>query len=137
MYELPEKKSAGREAPLPQQLRSNLESMSGADLDGVRVHHDSPLPAQVGALAFTQGKNIHLGPGQEQHLPHEGWHVVQQMAGRVAATTQAAGVAINDQEHLEREADTMGQHAASGGAPHALQRMTDGKDDEDLKNIGK
>ncbi|MEM7041075.1 MAG: DUF4157 domain-containing protein [Bacteroidota bacterium] len=35
------------------------------------------------AHAYDQGTDIHIGPGQEKHLPHEAWHVVQQKQGRV------------------------------------------------------
>lgn len=28
-------------------------------------------------MNFEEGTDIHIGPGQEQHLPHEAWHVVQ------------------------------------------------------------
>jgi hypothetical protein len=47
------------------------------DLSDVRVHRNSSKPAQLNALPYAQGNDIHLGPGQEQHLPHEAWHVVQ------------------------------------------------------------
>jgi hypothetical protein len=77
----------------------------------VRVHKSSSRPAQVDALAYTQGNEIHLAPGQEQHLAHEAWHVVQQRQGRVRATTQVAGKGVNDEHHLEREADQMGSRA--------------------------
>jgi len=99
---------------LPDRLRSNVERMSGLSMDDVRVHRNSPRPAALGALAFTQGGEIHLGPGHDRHLPHEAWHVVQQKQGRVQATLQAKGVAINDEPGLEREADMMGERAASG-----------------------
>ena len=33
---------------------------------------------KVSAQAYASGTNIHLGPGQENHLPHELAHVVQQ-----------------------------------------------------------
>lgn len=49
-------------------------------MEGVRVHRDSPLPAEIGALAFAEGSTIQLGPGQEAHLAHEAWHVAQQSA---------------------------------------------------------
>ena len=35
-------------------------------------------PAQLQAHAYAQGSNIFIAPGQERHLPHEAWHVVQQ-----------------------------------------------------------
>lgn len=103
---------------LPADLQQGAEQLSGMSLDGVRVHRDSPAPERLGALAYAQGRDIHLGSGQEQHLPHEAWHVVQQMQGRVRATHQmkGSGVAINDDAGLEREADVMGAKAASFSA---------------------
>ena len=97
---------------LPQGLRQGIESMSGLDMSGVRVHRNSSKPAALQAHAYAQGQDIHLGPGQEKHLPHEAWHVVQQAQGRVRPTVQmAGGVAVNDDGGLEREADVMGARA--------------------------
>ncbi|MBE9062407.1 DUF4157 domain-containing protein [cf. Phormidesmis sp. LEGE 11477] len=97
---------------MPDQLKSGLEQLSGLNLSAVRVHRNSARPAQVNAHAYAQGQDIHLGPGQDQHLPHEGWHVVQQMQGRVNPTMQVGNVAINDNRALEQEADRMGAKAA-------------------------
>ncbi|MDQ7084094.1 MAG: DUF4157 domain-containing protein [Sulfurovum sp.] len=81
-------------------------------MSDVNVHYNSSKPAQLNAHAYAQGTDIHLGSGQEKHLPHEAWHVVQQKQGRVKATTQMKGmVAINDDVGLEREADVMGAKA--------------------------
>ncbi len=115
---------------MPNQLRAGLEELSGFDLSHVRVHHNSPKAAEVNALAYAQGHDIHVGPGQEKHLPHEGWHVVQQMQGRVKPRMQGKGVSINDNAALEHEADLMGARAASGQthaafcsyAPHLNRR---------------
>ena len=96
---------------MPDALKSGVETLSGLDMSGVRVQANSSKPAEVGALAYAQGNDIHLGPGQERHLPHEAWHVVQQRQGRVQPTIQAAGVAINDDPGLEHEADVMGARA--------------------------
>lgn len=92
-------------------LKSGLEHLSGMDLSDVRVHHNSSKPEKVGALAYTQGKDIHVGPGQEKYLPHEGWHVVQQAQGRVKPTIQMRGLAVNNDVRLEAEADAMGEKA--------------------------
>jgi len=98
---------------LPDNLKTGIESLSGISMDGVTVHYNSSQPAQLNALAYAQGTNIHVGPGQEQHLPHEAWHVVQQAQGRVQQTTQMKeGVPINDDAGLEHEADVMGARAA-------------------------
>ncbi len=96
---------------MPDNLKNGIESMSGYSMDNVRVHYNSPKPAQLQALAYTQGTDIHVAPGQEKHLPHEAWHVVQQMQGRVQPTTQLQGVNINDNAGLEHEADVMGEKA--------------------------
>ncbi len=97
---------------MPDQLKSGIESLSGMSMDHVRVHYNSPQPAQLNALAYAQGSDIHVGPGQEQHVPHEAWHVVQQAQGRVQATTQMKeGVPVNDDPALETEADVMGAKA--------------------------
>lgn len=96
---------------MPDRLKGGLERLSGLDLSGVRVRYNSAKPARLNARAYTQGRDIEVGPGQEKHLPHEGWHAVQQIQGRVEPTTQAHGVSINDDEGLEREAETMGAKA--------------------------
>jgi Domain of unknown function (DUF4157) len=93
---------------LPDKLKAGIENLSGMSMDDVRVHYHSSKPAQVQALAYTQGTEIHMGPGQEKHLAHEVWHVVQQKQGRVKPTLQAKSMVINDDEGLEREADVMG-----------------------------
>jgi hypothetical protein len=103
---------------LPDRLKAGVEGLSGLSLDDVRVHRNSAEPAQLHAHAFAQGTDIHLAPGQEQHLPHEAWHVVQQKQGRVKATTQLKGsVPINDDAGLEGEADRMGRIALARSAP--------------------
>ncbi|MGH2497393.1 MAG: DUF4157 domain-containing protein [Ktedonobacteraceae bacterium] len=96
---------------LPDTLKTGVENLSGLSMDDVHVHYHSSAPARVQALAYTQGTDIHVGPGQEHHLPHEAWHVVQQKQGRVASTRQLKGTLINDDPALEREADQMGARA--------------------------
>lgn len=99
---------------LPDNLKSGLEKLSGYAMDDVNVHYNSSKPAQLQAHAYAQGSDIHLSPGQERHLPHEAWHVVQQKQGRVKATQQLkSNTQINDDTGLEREADIMGSQAAS------------------------
>lgn len=103
-----------RKGGLPASLQAGIERLSGMSMDDVQVHYNSSMPAQVGALAYAQGSNIYLGPGQSQHLAHEAWHVVQQRQGRVRPTLQVNGMAVNDNIQLEREADVMGARANQG-----------------------
>jgi len=98
---------------MPAPLLAGIEALSGLDLSDVRVHTGSARPAALDALAYAQGSDIHLAPGQERQLPHEAWHVVQQRQGRVRATTEMAGIGVNDDPALEREADRMGSQAGS------------------------
>jgi hypothetical protein len=94
---------------LPDQLKSGIENLSGYSLDDVKVHYNSVKPAQLNAYAYAQGTDIHVASGQEKHLPHEAWHVVQQKQGRVQATRQMkSNVSINDDKGLEKEADIKG-----------------------------
>jgi uncharacterized protein DUF4157 len=108
---------------MPDNLKSGMEQLGGFDMSDVKVHYNSPKPAQLQAHAYAQGTDIHVAPGQEQHLPHEAWHVVQQKQGRVKATLQMrkqgespdfsgkTGVPVNDDAGLEHEADVMGQRS--------------------------
>jgi hypothetical protein len=111
---------------LPDGLKSGVESLSGMSLDHVEVHYNSYRPAQLDALAYAQGGEIHVAPGQERHLPHEAWHVVQQAQGRVQPTMQLRdGLPVNDEKGLEREADVMGEKALQMRLKPTMQ-MRDG-----------
>ena len=104
---------AKNDTGLPDQLKSGIENLSGCSMDDVKVHYNSYKPAQLNAHAYAQGADIHIASGQERHLPHEAWHVVQQKKGRVQPTMQMKGkVNINDDKGLEKEADVMGAKAA-------------------------
>jgi hypothetical protein len=97
---------------MPDDLKSGAENISGLSLDDVRVHYNSPKPAQLHALAYTKGTNIYLGPGQVGQLPHEAWHVVQQKQGRVTGIRRGhSGINVADDPMLEREADRYGYSA--------------------------
>ena len=110
---------------LPGNLKSGIEQLSGYSMDDVKVHYNSSQPAQLQAHAYAQGKDIHIAPGQEKHLPHEAWHVAQQKQGRVKPTLQMkTGVPVNDDAGLENEADVMGAKAvqlAKMPLPHAVR----------------
>lgn len=101
-------------------MRSGVEALSGLSMDQVSVHYDSPAPARIGALAYTQGSEIFVGPGQESHLGHEAWHVVQQQQGRVGRPSpqgSGAGALLNEDATLEREAERVGSRLAHTRTP--------------------
>ncbi|NDI99156.1 DUF4157 domain-containing protein [Flavobacterium sp. LaA7.5] len=112
---------------MPDNLKLGIENLSGYAMDDVKVQYNSNKPAQLNAHAYAQGNNIHIAPGQEKHLPHEAWHVVQQKQGRVRPTLQMkGGVNVNDDKGLEREADVMGRIAINkkSGYNNTIQKVS-------------
>jgi hypothetical protein len=105
---------------MPTYVQNKMENTFNADFSNVRIHPNSSKASSVGALAYTQGQDIHFAQGKfdpvsksgQELLGHELTHVVQQSAGKVSPTMELAGMAINDDPGLEREADLMGRKAA-------------------------
>ncbi len=122
---------------MPDNLKSGIESLSGFSMDNVRVYFNSSKPATVQALAYTQGTDIHVAPGQEKCLPHEAWHVAQQMAGRVSPTTNINGMPVNDNAALEHEADVMGEKAVQCKSKTADAKKSVPLDGMDIQRKGK
>lgn len=97
-------------------VKEGMETSFNTDFSDVRVHAGSSKAPEVGALAYTQGSDIHFAPGQfsqdssagKQLLGHELTHVVQQREGRVQPTTEVGGMPVNDDVSLEKEADDHG-----------------------------
>lgn len=105
---------------IPDDVKQRMEDSFGTDFSSVRVHPESSKAPEVGALAYTQGTDIHFAPGQfkpetstgQQLLGHELTHVIQQSEGRVQPTTEIGGMAVNDDISLENEADLLGAKAS-------------------------
>ena len=117
-----QKKAAENTTGMPDGVKNKMESSIGADFSNVNIHTNSSQATQMKALAFAQGNDVHFAPGQydpgsqkgQELIGHELTHVKQQAQGRVQPTTQAKGMAVNDDAGLEKEADVMGAKAASG-----------------------
>lgn len=107
---------------LPNTIQTQMENALGADFSSVNIHTNSQSATDVGALAYTQGNDVHFAPGQynpetnsgQELIGHELTHVVQQREGRVQPTTQAAGLPLNDDKGLEAEADEGGRKVVQG-----------------------
>ncbi|MCU0447091.1 MAG: DUF4157 domain-containing protein [Microscillaceae bacterium] len=116
-------------------LMQKMGESMGADFSGVNIHANSEKASSVGALAYTQGNDIHFAPNQYNPntqegaslLGHELTHVVQQREGRVQANSSVNGMPLNDDAGLEREADAMGAKAAD----KAIQRKSE--EEEELQ----
>lgn len=104
---------------MPDKVKSKMENSFNADFSEVKVHANSSKAPDVGALAYTQGHDVHFAPGQfspdtssgQKLLGHELAHVVQQREGHVQPTTEVAGMPVNDNPDLENEADKLGNKA--------------------------
>lgn len=122
----PEKDQKPNQTGIPSYMKQDFEARSGLSYDDVRIHYSSPKPAELGALAYTQGSHVYIGPGQERHLPHELVHVAQQKRGAVRPTGRLGNVSVNDDPDLERQADegivVQRAQAPSGPASQIVQR---------------
>lgn len=104
---------------LPESIQTKMESVLNTSLSEVKVHANSSKATGVGALAYTQGTDIHIAPGHynpntsggKKLIGHELVHVAQQKAGRVQPTGSVAGLPLNDSPALEKEADSKGAKA--------------------------
>ena len=126
-------------APLPGELRADMESRFGQDFGDVRVHHDGAAhdsAKSVNAQAYTVGSNIvfqrdKYDPASEdgKHMiAHELTHVVQQRNGPVDGTDAGGGVKISDpSDRFERDAvanaDRLMSSPAPAAAPAGVQRL--------------
>jgi len=114
--------SSGTKTNLPDDVKSKMESSFGTDFSGVNIHTNSDQATYMGALAYTQGSDVHFAPGQynpssqkgQELIGHELTHVMQQRQGRVKPEKQGKGMNINSNPALENEADVMGAKAAQG-----------------------
>ncbi len=93
------------ESKIPYYLKYNIEKISGISMSDVKIYYHSDKPAQLNALAYTQGTNIYIASGQEKCLFHELIHVIQQKQGIVKPTVIINGIAVNNDPVLEKEAD--------------------------------
>ncbi len=122
-YQLKKGKTSGLNSAngLPHYVQTKMENTLGHDFSNVNIHTNSQQAKDIGALAYTQGNDVHFAPGQfkpdtkqgQELIGHEFTHVVQQSQGRVKPTTQAKGISVNDDKGLEKEADDIGRKAAA------------------------
>ena len=129
---------------IPNNMKARFENLSGFSFDDVRVHYNSDKPAQLQALAYTQGNHVYIGPGQEKHLGHELGHVVQQKQGIVKPVSYVGSVPVNTDSLLEKNADkifedtnkvhkTVAQLKREFGIGHSENntvQLTGGRDEE-------
>jgi Domain of unknown function (DUF4157) len=118
---------SGGGSPLPDSVGRSLQRGLGVDLHGLRVHtgaRAATAAAHLGVRAFTWGRDIFLGPGEqpndERLMAHEAAHAVQQTGG--------AAVHLFDGPHggLEAEAHAVSATVAAGGTTRVTGSTTGG-----------
>jgi hypothetical protein len=147
--------------PLPNAVRTDMESSLGADFGGVRVHDGDAAAASaraVQAKAYTVGDEIVFNRGAyapdtaagRHTLAHELTHVVQQRSGPVSGTPTGDGVAVSDPgDRFEQEAESRATSVmAQRQAPEeeeepeevvqalALQRQEEPEEEEEAGPVG-
>jgi len=134
-------RARGSGQPLDESVSAQAGAALGHDFSGVRVH-TSPeadrLSRQLGALAFTTGRDIffregayapHSASGQEL-LGHELAHVVQQ-SGATGSTDRLAVTPPGDA--FEQEADQVATALVGGAMPSVQRQMPEEEEEENLQ----
>lgn len=132
---------------LPPEVQLKMEDSFNEDFSDVQIG-ESEQVAEMGAVAYAQGNQINFAPGQfkpntengQKVLGHELAHIIQQRKGQVKPTGTRAGMPVNENTSLEKEADVMGDKAAkhdieanvdsSAGAESSTQMFTLGLKDQ-------
>ncbi len=113
-------------SPLPDDLRTRLESSLASDLSAVRVHTGGPsgvAARAVGAVAYATGQDIHFGDGAYQPgstsgdalIAHEVAHTVQQHGTTAEVRQDKLEVSSPGDAH-EVEAEAFAQSFVAGNA---------------------
>lgn len=110
-----------KEDDFSEELQMKANSTFGEDFSNISIHKNSSKAKDLGALAFTQGENIHFSPGEfnpqsqkgQELIGHEVAHVQQQRQNRVKPTIQTKNGNLSDSPLLENEADEKGRQFAN------------------------
>jgi hypothetical protein len=119
----------GGEQSLDAGTRSRMESAFGESFGDVRVHtgqHAGEASDELGARAFTRGRDIYFNEGEynpstregQELLAHELTHVVQQRGGSSAHGSSAGRAG----DTFEREADDVAASVVRGERAHVEGR---------------
>lgn len=96
--------SKGRGNPLPNKLQQEMSNKIGSDFEGVRVHTGSTavqMNRELGARAFTHGRDVYFGSGQYQPESSRGQHLIAHELTHVAQ--QSGGIASIQRKPLPKK----------------------------------
>src|SRR6056297_2994200 len=119
----------GTQTSMPDKVQQKMEGSFGQDFGEVNIHKDSGQAKNMGALAYTQGKDIHFAPGQynpgtkkgQELLGHELTHVVQQREGKVKTTPAQRKREAEVKAKQQQSRETLGMHTKSPEAQMQLK----------------
>jgi pyrrolidone-carboxylate peptidase len=85
---------------MPDKVQAKMEGAFSTDFSQVNIFKDDVSVSQIGALAYTQGNNVHFAPGKyepetkdgQDLLGHELTHVEQQRNGKVKSMPKLADI---------------------------------------------
>jgi hypothetical protein len=118
--------------PLEPSLNEQAAAAMEQDFDDVQIHtsaESADLNQELGAKAFTSGKDIFFGEGAydphsssgKELIAHELTHVVQQTSGEV---THSGPMRVNPPgDRFEQEADQVAKTLSQSDAPTQAQRQ--------------
>jgi hypothetical protein len=86
-------------------MKEHFENLSNFSFDDVRMHYNSDKPAQLNALAYTQGNKMFVEPGEKKYLGY----LAQQKQDQVESTMRMQWVSVNCDVSFEKEANMMGK----------------------------
>jgi len=127
-------------APMDTSVRREIEGSLGADLSPVRVHSGetaADLSSQMGAKAFTTGRDIFLGEGASASdtslLKHEATHTIQQGMSEDAPSSIGAADTAHEKEaehnaahsHADAGVQRMGEEGSEAEEEEGVARMLD------------
>ncbi len=123
-------KSKGKGNPLPDPVKTNMESGFGRDFSNVRTHTDSnavQMSKDLGAQAFTHGNDVYFNEGKYNPGTQDGDHL---LAHELTHTVQQGGVqkkAIQKVENTNSPpaTNTQGQAGTTTPPPEPPQIFTD------------
>ncbi len=98
----------GSGAPLPAAERAFFEPRLGRDLSAVRLHPELPAAVDLGARAFTLGRDVAFAPGEWRPGTREGRRLLAHELVHVVQQAQACGPRVQRQANpIDKQAQAL------------------------------
>ncbi|KYF99407.1 hypothetical protein BE20_31530 [Sorangium cellulosum] len=118
---------------IPSPVKAKMEAAFGTDFSGVRVHPSSSRAVALGALAYTQGSEIHVAPGQWAPETTRGQELLGHELAHVVHGARAGDGAVQG-DQAQRRAGAGGGGGRDGGAGGPYERRLASSDGEGARD---